>query len=120
MSYNGDIFIESAVISQFLADAHPSILLPASNVKGGALQRARINFFVDSYFSKVQAILTQFLSAKTCEQIDNVAHKFVTAVAKEIEPLLRDTKPFFGGCEQLTLAEVSQSVLKNFQIHPFE
>lgn len=28
------------------------------------------------------------------------------AVEKEIEPLLKDAKPFFGGSEQMTMAEV--------------
>ncbi|EEY21554.1 conserved hypothetical protein [Verticillium alfalfae VaMs.102] len=44
LSYNGEIITESGIVAQFLADAHPSHLLPASDAKDGALRRARINF----------------------------------------------------------------------------
>jgi len=54
--YNGEIIPESAIVAQFLADAHPSHLLKTSNEIGGSLQRARINFFVDTYFSKVNGL----------------------------------------------------------------
>jgi len=36
-----------------------------------------------------------------------LVEKLLDAVAKEVEPLLQDAKPFFGGSEKLTLAEVS-------------
>ena len=42
---------ESAIVSQFFADLYPSHLLPASS--DGALKRARINFFVDTWSTKV-------------------------------------------------------------------
>ena len=32
--------------------------------------------------------------------------EFVAVVSKEVEPLLKDASPFFGGSEKLTLAEV--------------
>ncbi len=31
---------------------------------------------------------------------------FVAAAVKELEPLLQDAKPFFGGSDKITLAEV--------------
>ena len=34
------------------------------------------------------------------------ADEWVKAIEKEIEPLLHDANPFFGGSEQMTLAEV--------------
>lgn len=33
----------------------------------------------------------------------------VAALKKEIEPLLADAKPFFGGSEKMTMAEVCTS-----------
>ena len=41
------------------------------------------------------------------EEKGPLAEKLVDAVVKEVEPLLQDAKPFFGGSERLTLAEVS-------------
>lgn len=105
INYNGDIVTESGIISHFLADAHPSHLVKTSSESGGALQRARIEFFVDTYFSKVNSLLWTLQLAEGAEQ-EAVAAKFVEAVVKEIEPLLQDAKPFFGGSDKFTLAEV--------------
>ncbi|EAL87157.1 hypothetical protein KXW98_005401 [Aspergillus fumigatus] len=109
ISYNGTIITESAIVAQFLADAHPSHLLPPSNSVEGALQRARIAFFVDTFFSKVAP---HFLASQraTSDQ-DRVAagEAIVAAIEKELEPILASQKgpgPFFGGREKLTLAEV--------------
>lgn len=94
------------MISHFLSDAHPSHLVKTSSEPGGALQRARIEFFVDTYFSKVG---NQFYSLQTATGADaqTKADAYVAAVVKEIEPLLQDANPFFGGNERLGLAEVS-------------
>jgi glutathione S-transferase len=96
----------SGIISHFLADANPSHLLKTSSEPGGALQRARIDFFVDTYFSKVNNQLYPLQSAEGAEQ-EELAVKFVDSVVKEIEPLLQDAAPFFGGSNKFTLAEVS-------------
>jgi len=98
-----------------LADAHPSHLLKTSSEPGGALQRARIEFFVDTYFSKVNNQLWPLQSAEGVEQ-DQLATKFVDSVVKEIEPLLQDAAPFFGGSDKFTLAEVSHTI-KLLMIH---
>lgn len=46
-------------------------------------------------------------SAASDEDREKAAEALVAAVAKEIEPYLVDGKgPFFGGSEELTLAEV--------------
>jgi glutathione S-transferase len=37
------------------------------------------------------------------------AQEWVTAVEKEIEPLLVDADPFFGGSKELTIAEACSS-----------
>lgn len=105
LSYDGNIVTESAVVAQFLADAHPSTLLPASNTPGGALARARIAFFADAYTSKVLPIFFKSGTADASE-IDALATHFAGTIVKELEPLLQDAAPFFGGSSSLTQAEV--------------
>lgn len=109
LSFNGEIITESAIVAQFLVDQYPSHLVPPSNAPGGALRRARINFFVDAYISKVNSALLGLISAKTEEDQKAVGDKAVTALVKEVEPLLVDASPFFGGSDKLTLAEVCRS-----------
>lgn len=104
--YNGEIIPESGIVSQFLADAHPSYIQKSSTDEGGALQRARVNFFVDTYFSKVNGLWFKVLTAAK-EDKEAESEKFVDAIAKEIEPLLQDAAPYFGGASQITLVEVS-------------
>ncbi|PKS07486.1 hypothetical protein jhhlp_006090 [Lomentospora prolificans] len=105
ISYNGEIITESGIVAQFLADAHPSKLLPTSSEDGGALRRARINFFADTFISKAFPLWVKGYSVSDEEQ-DKLGEEFVALVVKELEPLLSDAKPFFGGSESLTLAEV--------------
>jgi len=105
LSYNGTIITESAIVAQFLSDAHPSHLEKTSSEEGGALQRAKINFFVDAFISKVNGLTFGILRASE-EEKEELATKLVDAVVKEVEPLLQDAKPFFGGSSKLTLAEV--------------
>jgi len=106
LSYNGQIITESAVVAQFLADAYPAKLLPESGSPEGALRRARVAFFVDTYFTKVQSHSFKFGGAKTDDEIQAVADGYVAAAVKELEPLLQDAAPFFGGSSEVTLAEV--------------
>lgn len=106
LSYDGQILTESAVVTRFLADAYPSHLLPTSTPAENALYRARLDFFVDSFFTKVTPHYWTGIRADTEEVRDEAAQTFVDAVAKEIEPLLVSGKgPYFGGSEKLTLAE---------------
>ncbi|KAH7312863.1 glutathione S-transferase domain-containing protein [Rhexocercosporidium sp. MPI-PUGE-AT-0058] len=105
ISYNGEIVTESAIVAQFLADSQPSHLVKTSGEEGGALQRARIAYFVDAYFSKVNGGFWSILSAEGAEK-ERLGDAFVNNVAKEIEPLLQDAAPFFGGSKRLTMAEV--------------
>ncbi|KUJ17008.1 thioredoxin-like protein [Mollisia scopiformis] len=106
INYNGAIITESAIVSQFLADAHPSHLVKKSDEEGGALQRARISYFVDAYFSKVNSNFYPILKAQSEQEKEVEAQKFVDAVVKELEPQLQNAGPFFGGSSKLTLAEV--------------
>lgn len=107
LSYNGEIITESAVVAQFLADAYPSHLLPASSDPSGPLTRARIAFFVDAWFTKVNSFWFRALFAKTADDANESAQELVKGITKEIEPLLKDAGPFFGGSNKLTLAEAS-------------
>ena len=101
-----EIIYESAVVSQFLCDAFPSTLLPATREDPTApLRRARINFFVDAWNSKISSFQMSLLKASGAEKEEKV-DECVAAVKKEIEPLLADAKPFFGGSKELTYAEV--------------
>jgi glutathione S-transferase len=106
ISYKGEIYTESAVVSWLLADAYPGSLLLESTAKGGPEQRARINFFVDTYFTKFQSSLFKLFGAKTEAEQETVVDSAVDALVKELEPLLKNANPFFGGSEKITLAEV--------------
>ncbi|KAM0249832.1 hypothetical protein ACHAQJ_008900 [Trichoderma viride] len=106
LSYNGQIITESAIVAQFLADAHPSHLVPTGGTPEAALARARINFFVDTFFTKANAHYHKALFAKTNEEAEEAAKEFVKQLEKEVEPLLSDAAPYFGGSKTLTLAEV--------------
>ena len=107
LKYNGDIITESAVVSQFLADAHPSHLLPASNGATNALYRARVNFFADTFISKLLPHI--FPRAQTEAERDAAGEELVKIVVKEMEPLFtwdQAKGSFFEGSERVTLAEV--------------
>lgn len=103
--YDGHLLTESGLIAQFLADAHPSHLLKTSSEPGGALERFNIDFFVDSYFNKAHSFFDNAVLSSGDEKT-SAAYKYVDAIVKDIEPLLEDATPFFGGSSRLTLAEV--------------
>jgi len=97
---------ESAIVAQFLADSFPSHLVPASNSSPEApLVRARISFFVDAFFSKVNSKVNEAMKAEGAEQEAKTA-EVIAAITKEIEPLLADAAPFFAGSSKFTMAEV--------------
>ncbi|KAI1097180.1 glutathione S-transferase domain-containing protein [Jackrogersella minutella] len=106
LDIDGEILTESAVISHFLADAFPSHLVPVSNAPGGALLRARINFFVDAFISKANGNFFKALFSTTNDEAEGFTKKYVDAVVKEVEPLLGNAAPFFNDSDKLTLAEV--------------
>jgi glutathione S-transferase len=106
MEFDGETITESAIVSTFLADAFPSTLWPASTDPNGPLVRSKINFFADAYFSKVQSYWGKVLAAKTGDEEKAAADAYADAVSREVEPLLADAAPFFGGSNKLTLAEV--------------
>jgi len=101
-----EIITESQIVVQFLCDSFPSHLLPASNESPtSALRRARINFFVDTWNTKVSGFQQQAMRADPKEK-DRICGEWAAAMEKEIEPLLHDAAPFFGGSNEMTFAEV--------------
>ena len=104
--YDGEIITESAIVAQFLADAHPSHIVKTSSEPGGALQRARISFFVDAVINKANPHFHAGIRASNEWEREDAGRAFIAAVVKEVEPLLKDANPFFGGSSRLTLAEV--------------
>jgi glutathione S-transferase len=115
--FEEEIITESDIVSRFLADAFPSEFLPASKESpSSALERARINFFVDTWNTKVGNLLFPILMAKGDAKGEKV-DAFAAAVEKEIEPLLKNARPFFNGSETLTLAE---AILAPFVVRTYD
>jgi glutathione S-transferase len=108
LSVNGEIIIESAIVSNFLANRYPSHLVPSRDDPDFALKLARIDLFVDAWTSKFQSALFKLYSAKNAEEEAPVIQAAVAALVKEVEPRLADANPFFGGSPTLTQAEVGQ------------
>jgi glutathione S-transferase len=109
-SLHDEIITESAIVAQFLCDSKPSHLLPASNSSTeAALFRARLNFFVDTWNTKVGSYMFSMFRAESNQEKEAKSKEWVAAVQKEIEPLLQSANPFFGGSQDLTLAEVCSS-----------
>ncbi|KAL2833848.1 thioredoxin-like protein [Aspergillus cavernicola] len=103
--YDGHVLTESSLITQFLMDSHPSHLLKATSEQGGGLQRYRNGFFLDTYFNKVHPFFDTAVYSSGEEKM-TATNKYIDAVVQEIEPLLADAAPFFGGSDRFTLAEV--------------
>ncbi|KAL1621829.1 hypothetical protein SLS54_005352 [Diplodia seriata] len=98
-----EIIYESNIISQFLVDLRPSHLLPASMADPSApLRRARIQFFIDTFMSKIGGQLRGLMLA---DNQDTKADEVIADADKFIEPLLADAGPFVDGSNELTYAE---------------
>jgi hypothetical protein len=54
--------------------------------------------------------------AATPNAKEGLSREWVAAVKKEIEPLLTDAKPYFGGSPRMTLAEVRAAKNMDFFI----
>lgn len=100
-----EIITESSTVSQFLADSFPSPLMPSTREDPTApLRRARMQWVIDTWNSKLAGYQMSILKAPAASKEDKV-DECVAAVKKEIEPLLADAKPFFGGSRELTFVE---------------
>lgn len=103
--YDSHVLTESSLIAQFLVDLYPGHLLKSSSERDGAVQRFRISFFVDTYFSKAHHFFDAAIQSSG--EAENIAaHRYMHTITTDIEPLLEDAAPFFGGSSRLTLAEV--------------
>jgi glutathione S-transferase len=111
LRYDDLVLTESGLISQFLVDSHPSHLLKSSSEPAGALQRFNIAYFVDTYFSKAQPHFDLAVQSSGEAESIAAANKYIDAVVIDIEPLLANAAPFFGGSRRPTLAEVWVFVL---------
>ncbi|EME82900.1 uncharacterized protein MYCFIDRAFT_101422, partial [Pseudocercospora fijiensis CIRAD86] len=106
--YDEEILTESAIVAEFLANSFPGKLLPGLRDSPRApLERARINFFTDTWNNKVSSFWFQTLLAPAgSAEKEAKAEEWFKAVEKEIEPLLSNSAPYFNGSETLTFAEV--------------
>jgi glutathione S-transferase len=103
------ILIESAIIVQFLADIVPGRLTPVSSTPIGAIYRARLNYFIDTWNVKVGSFMFTMFRSRNTQEREALSKEWVSTMKKEIEPLLDGAKPYFGGNNKMTLAEVSRS-----------
>lgn len=65
-----------------------------------------MSFFIDAYWTKFHTTLFKLFEASTPSDEEHIIEEAIEGIASEIEPLLVDAAPFFGGNEKLTLAEV--------------
>ncbi|KAF3920145.1 hypothetical protein AA313_de0203416 [Arthrobotrys entomopaga] len=104
---------ESLIIITFLADLFPNHLLPpTSRSVQDTAERARINFFIDTWGNKIGALLPKILLAQVEgeEAVKGAVEGVVGVIEREIEPLLGKEVGdgdgvFLGGREKFTLAE---------------
>lgn len=104
--FNDQVIVESAIVCQFLADIYPSHLCPPPTSVEGAILRAKMSFFIDTYWTKFHTTLFKLFEAPKPSDEESIITEAIEGLAREVEPLLHDAAPFFGGSEQLTLAEV--------------
>lgn len=104
-----EIIVESGIIVQYLVDSQASTtLLPSPGTPEAALKRARINFFVDTFVSKIVPLFYgAYFKPTTEEERAEKSASIIKTVEGDLIPLLEDAAPFFGGSKDLTLAEVS-------------
>ncbi|CAZ83122.1 unnamed protein product [Tuber melanosporum] len=106
LKYNDEIITESSIVATFLAELKENHLVPFPGTPEAALKRAKINFFVDTYFTKAQPLIQSALVTTDMAAKARYANECVDVIEKQLAPLLADAKPFFGGSSRLTLAEV--------------
>ncbi|RPB01742.1 hypothetical protein L873DRAFT_1827051 [Choiromyces venosus 120613-1] len=63
LEYNHEIIVESSIISTFLTDLKDNHLVPLPGTPDAAQKRAKINFFVDTFFSKAQPLVQSAILA---------------------------------------------------------
>lgn len=71
-----------------------------------AISRWRQRFFIDTWFRKVNPLFFKMTGAADEVARASIANTIVEIVEKEIEPLLKDASPYFGGASRITIVEV--------------
>ncbi|ROW05887.1 hypothetical protein VPNG_08039 [Cytospora leucostoma] len=104
--FNDQVIIESEIVCQFLCDVYPSHLCPPPTTTEGALRRAKMRFFIDTYWNKFHTILFRLFEAPTKDDEETIVDDAIAGIKKEVGPLLADASPFWGASDRLTLAEV--------------
>ena len=101
------VLAESTLIVQFITELHPSHLSPTLGTSSETAHfRYQMGFIVDTYFNKVNPLMFKLLGADTTEKQEQRVDEMVAVVKKEIEPLLKDVAPYFGGRKKMTVVEV--------------
>lgn len=106
--YEGHALRESVTIATFLAEAHGNgrfAPVPGADVVDGALWRQRVAFFQDTWAKYVHNLYTRSWTRDTDEEGLPLAEKACANVVAQLDPLLADAAPYFGGSGGLTLAE---------------
>ncbi|KAI1615269.1 thioredoxin-like protein [Exophiala viscosa] len=106
---------ESAAIVSFLTDLYPSHLLPSitplgtsppsSGATSAAHLKYRMTFFTDTYFTKINPLMFKLVGADQGAPQSKIVDDIITLLETEIDPLLVDAAPFFGGSQKITVVE---------------
>ncbi|KAK9366940.1 thioredoxin-like protein [Lipomyces kononenkoae] len=97
LKYGDDIIIESAVTTEFIADLFPEAQLIPSE----PFLRAQSRLMADRFMEYLQPIYREVVYSG----IPDSGAKIFGAIEKFL-PYLKDAKPFFGGSDHMTLAEI--------------
>ena len=66
-----------------------------------------MSFFTDTFFSKVNPYMFKLVGADTGSPAQaKLVDECIALLEKEIEPLLADASPYFGGSDRITIVEV--------------
>ncbi|MCJ1310653.1 hypothetical protein MMC25_004319 [Agyrium rufum] len=110
------IVLESGIISTYLADLYGATgseaksFYPPSTTVAGALARATMTFFVDTWFTKVQPTVMELLLLSSQEEREQRSSEIVAKIKQHIEPepigaTSAGEGPFWGGSQTITLVE---------------
>ncbi|KIW54186.1 hypothetical protein PV05_06563 [Exophiala xenobiotica] len=129
---------ESSHIVSFLTDLYPSHLTPAISLSTStstssspspssspddiaiakAHLRYRMSFFIDTFFSKVNPYMFKLVGADNDEAQAKLVDECIALLEKEIEPLLADASPYFGGSDRITIVEAMTTPF-TLRLHDF-
>ncbi|KAK4940249.1 hypothetical protein LTR10_019569 [Elasticomyces elasticus] len=119
---------ESAAIVSFLTDLYPSHLLPSittseaappsSDAISAAHLKYRMTFFTDTYFTKINPLMFKLVGSDQGDPQAKIVDEIISLLEKEIEPLLVDAAPFFGGSQKITVVEAMTTPF-TLRLHDF-